>query len=145
MSDHVNPQTGEVEQKGPEFVIRRGAELLDFQPTNPAQMEYFIRSAVGTLEEMPDVLLQINERRYEAERAYSKAKNSRMAKLGQEGVLVSFARAQAEVDALPELEAWHTEKAAYHYAEDTERALRTKVNAMLNINRAIAAQFGAHR
>ncbi|GAA1161898.1 hypothetical protein MOX01_12810 [Microbacterium oxydans] len=48
-------------------------------------------------------------------------------------------------DARAKLETWHNVKAEYHYAEGTERALHTKVNSMLNINRAIATQYGVHR
>lgn len=139
----VDQSTGEVHDA--DFSIRRGAELLSFQPTNPAEMERFIREANGLLEEMPDKLLEINDRRYAAERAYLRKKNANLAGYGKAGVPATFARAQAEVDAAAELNTWHNAKAEYHYAEGTERALRTKVYSMLNINRAIAAQFGAHR
>lgn len=143
---NADQRTGEVlTQEQATFTIERGAELRDYKPTTPAEMEYFIREANGLLEQFPDVLIEINHRRYAAERAYSRKKNERMAELGKVGHLVAFARAEADVWALDELEAWHNTKAEYHYAEDTERALRTKVNSMLNINRAIAAQFGAHR
>lgn len=143
---NADQRTREVmSQEAATFAIERGAALRDFKPTTPVEMEYFIREAVGLLETFPDVLIEINHRRYEAERAHSRKKNQRMADYGRAGVQVSFARAQAEVDALDELQTWHNVKAEYHYAEDTERALRTKVNSMLNINRAIAAQFGAHR
>lgn len=139
----VDPGTGEVQEKG--FAIKRGAELLAFEPTNPAEMERFIREAIGLMEEMPDAMLEINERRYTAERAYSAKRNSRLAGYGQAGVAVTFARAKADEDALEELAAWHAVKAEYHHAEATERALRTKVYSMLNINKAIAAQYGVHR
>jgi hypothetical protein len=139
----VDQNTGEVQEKG--FAIKRGAELLTFEPTNPAEMERFIREAVGLLEEMPDVMLEINDRRYAAERAYSRKKNEHLAGYGKSGVPATFARAQAEVDSLAELETWHNTKAEYHFAEKTEQALRTKVYSMLNINRAIAAQYGVHR
>ncbi len=109
------------------------------------EIEFFIREANGLLEKMPDVMLEINERRYAAERAYSARRNTQLAFYGRQGMQVSFARAQAEVDAQPELEVWHNTKAEYHYAEDTERALRTKVMSMLNVNRSISTQFGAHR
>lgn len=139
----VDQGTGEVQEKG--FAIKRGAELLALEPTNPAEMERFIREAIGLLEEMPDAMLEINERRYIAERDYSRVKNTKLAGYGKAGVAATFARAQAEVDSMPQLEAWHNTKAEYHHAESTERSLRTKVYSMLNINRAIAAQFGAHR
>lgn len=142
----TNPRTGEVmTTAAATFAIKAGAQLLDYHPTNPTEMEYFIREAVGLMEKMPDVMLEINGRRYAAERAYGAKKQTQLAHYGRNNVPATFARAMADVDAQPELEAWHNVKAEYHYAEGTERALRTKVNSMLNINRAIAGQFGAHR
>lgn len=146
MSDLVNTVTGELVGSGDGFALgERAGELVNFRPTNPVEMEFFIREAVGLLEKVPDILLEINEKRYDAERAYSARKNGQMAFYGRQGMQVSFARAQAEVDALPELEAWHDLKAQYHHVEDSSKALRTKVNAMLNINKAVSAQYGAHR
>jgi len=143
---YTNPNTGEVvTTEQATFAVKVGAQLLDYQPTNPTEMEYFIREAVGLMEKLPDVMLEINGRRYDAERAYVAKKQTRLAHYGRNNVAATFARAMADVDAQAELEAWHNVKAEFHYAEGTERALRTKVNAMLNINKAIAAQFGAHR
>lgn len=146
MTEAVNSVTGELVTVSQGFAIGdRANELVHFQPTNPVEMEFFIREAVGLLEKVPDQLLEINEERYAAERAYSSRKNRQMAFYGRQGMQVSFARAQAEVDALSELEAWHGLKAQYHHVEDSSKALRTKVMAMLNINKAISAQYGAHR
>lgn len=143
---YTNPNTGEViTTEQATFAIKVGAQLLDYRPTTPTEMEYFIREAVGLMEKLPDVMLEINGRRYDAERAYIAKKQARLAHYGRNNVAATFARAMADVDAQAELEAWHNVKAEYHYAEGTERSLRTKVNAMLNINKAIAAQYGAHR
>lgn len=142
----TNPQTGEVittEQAA--FALKAGAQLLNYQPTNPVEMEYFIREAVGLMEKLPDVMLEINGRRYDAERAYIAKKQSRKAYYGRNNVQATFATAMADVDAQDELEVWHNLKAEYHYAEGTERSLRTKVNSMLNINKAITHAYGAHR
>lgn len=142
MPEFVDMGTGEV---GAEVVKSEFAgkadELRAFAPTNPVEMEFFIREANALLEEMPDVLLEINNRRYAAERKYSARKNSQMAFYGRNGHAVSFARSMAEVDAQPELEAWHNTKAEYHYAEDTEKALRTKIYSMLNINKGVVAAY----
>lgn len=143
---YTNPNTGEVmTTEQAQFALKVGTQLLDYRPTSPAEMEYFIRETVGVMEKLPDVMLEINQRRYEAERAYSRKKQSRKAHYGRNNVQATFATAMADVDAQDELEVWHNVKAEYHYAEVTERSLRTKLNAMLNINKAIAAQFGAHR
>lgn len=97
------------------------------------------------LETMPDVLLEINQRRYAAERAYAHKKATRLKEHSDAGAMVTVARAMAELDAADELEAWHQTKAEFHYIEDTERALRTQIMSMLNINKSVAAQYGSFR
>ena len=123
----------------------KAEQLRNSAPTNPVEMEFFIREANALLELMPDVLLEINERRYAAERAWSARKNTQMAYYGRTGHAVTFARAMAENDAQGELEIWHGCKAEYHYAEDTEKALRTKIYSMLNINRSVTAAYNTGR
>jgi hypothetical protein len=144
----MNPQTGEVEGSTVEIVksdfAMKADELRNSAPTNPVEMEFFIREANALLEGIPEVLLEINGRRYVAERKYSARKNSQMAYYGRNGQQATFARAMAEVDAQPELEAWHNTKAEYHYAEDTEKALRTKIYSMLNINKGVVAAYNTH-
>lgn len=144
----LNPQTGEVSEAGDVQIVKsefalKADELRNSAPTNPVEMEFFIREANALLELIPDVLLEINNRRYAAERKYSARKNSQMAFYGREGQPVTFARALAEVDAQSELETWHNTKAEYHYMEDTERALRTKIYSMLNINKAVTAAYNS--
>ncbi|MDJ0323195.1 hypothetical protein QMG61_05385 [Cryobacterium sp. PH31-AA6] len=142
MVEFTDPDTGEVgaEVVKSEFAAKAD-RLRNSAPTNPVEMEFFIREANALLEELPEVMLEINERRYAAERAYSARKNSQMAFYGRTGHPVSFARARAEVDAQPELETWHNTKAEYHYAEDTERGLRTRIYSMLNINKSVTAAY----
>jgi len=145
MNEFIDPHSGAVTDmpSRSEFVVKAEA-LRDARPTNPVEMEFFIREANALLEQMPGVLLEINERRYAAERKYSARKNSQMAFHGRQGLAVTFARAQAEIDAQSELEVWHNAKAEYHYAEDTSQALRTKIYSMLNINKAVVAQYGSY-
>ncbi|MGH3703004.1 MAG: hypothetical protein ACRDT9_00105 [Agromyces sp.] len=120
--------------------VAKADQLRVFNPTNPVEMEFFIREANALLEDMPDVLLSINEKRYEAERAYSRVKNTAMVEHGKT-MIPTFARAQAELDAADAKREWDTQKAAYHYAEDTQKALTTKIYSMLNVNKAIAAAY----
>lgn len=145
MVEFTDPSTGEVgsvEIVKSEFALKAD-QLRNSAPTNPVEMEFFIREANALLEELPEVLLEINERRYAAERKYSARKNTQMAFYGRNGHPVSFARAMAEVDAQSELEAWHNTKAEYHYAEDTERGLRTRIYSMLNINKGVVAAYNS--
>lgn len=94
---------------------------------------------------MPDVLLEINQRRYEAEREYSRAKNTALKDHAAQGDPVTVARSKAELDAMGAKQAWDLVKAEYHYAEDTMQALRTRIYSMLNINKAVTTQFQSYR
>lgn len=124
--------------------VRKADQLRNFAPTNPVEMEFFIREANALLEDMPDVLLAINEQRYAAEREYSRVKNEALVEHGKT-LAVTLARAQAELEAADAKRRWDEKRAAYHYAEDTQKALTTKIYSMLNVNKAIAATYATHR
>lgn len=126
-------------------LVNQAQQMAQFQPRNPVEMEQLITAANQLLEQMPDVLLEINERRYAAERAYASKKNSLLVQHAGEGDQVTVARAKAEVEAEDELHAWHATKAEYHYAEDTAQALRTKIFSLLNINKSVTAHFQTYR
>lgn len=108
-------------------------------------MEHLIFAATQLLEQMPDVLGEINERRYDAEREYERVYNEALIRFLDESPVVTRARAKAKLEAQPYLKTWQITKGEYHYAEATERALRTKINSYLNINRSVTAQFQTYR
>lgn len=124
--------------------IQKADQLREFSATNPVEMEFFIREANALLEDMPDVLLAINEQRYAAEREYSRIKNTALVDHGK-SMIPTFARAQAELDAAEAKALWDRKRAEYHYAEDTQKALTTKIYSMLNVNKAVAAAYATHR
>lgn len=126
-------------------VVAAARELKNHVPADPVQMELWIRESNELLETMPEVLAEINERRYAAERNYSKVRNLKLVLHMNNGDSATMARAKAEVEALEALEQWHNTKAEYHYAEDTMKALQTKINSMLNINKGITTQYQAYR
>ena len=126
-------------------LVETAQQMVNFQPLNPVQAEQLITEANKLLEQMPDVLLEINERRYEAERAWSKAKNTAMVKHHANKMPVSIARAQAEVDAQPEREVFDRARAEFHYAEDTAKALTTKIYSLLNLNKSVTAAYNSYR
>lgn len=119
--------------------------MRTFQPANPAQMEQRITEANDLFDALVDALKDTNQRRYAAEAAYSTKKNMRMAFWMDAGRNVTYSRAQAEVEALPELEAWHATKLEYHHLEDLSKALQARIFSMLNINKAVTAAYNSFR
>jgi len=125
-------------------IITRGGELIQFVPANPVEMEYLITELTTLVEQMPGKLLELNEIRYEAERAWSRRRNTSLA-MHSKSMPITAARALAEVESMPELEALHNAKAAWHYADDTLKALTTKLYANLNINKGVQAAYNSTR
>ena len=126
-------------------IITRSGELIQFVPANPVEMEYLITELTTLVGQMPGKLLELNEIRYEAERAWSRRRNTSLA-MHSKSMPITAARALAEVESMPELEALHNAKAAWHYADDTLKALTTKLYANLNINKGVQAAYNStHR
>jgi len=124
-------------------VLTRGGELIHFVPANPAEMEYLITELTTLIEQMPAKMLELNEIRYAAERAWSRRRETSLAAHAA-SMSVTRARALANVEAMPELEAWHDAKAAWHYADDTLKALTSKLYGMLNVNKGVQAAYNGY-
>jgi len=124
-------------------VLTRGGELIHFVPANPAEMEYLITELTTLIEQMPAKMLELNERRYECERAWSRRRNTALAQHAKNNT-VTVARALADVEALTEMEDLHNAKAAWHYADDTLKALTSKLYANLNINKGVQAAYNGY-
>ncbi len=125
-------------------IISRSGEMIQFVPANPVEMEYLITELTTLVEQMPGKLLELNEIRYDAERAWSRRRNTSLA-MHSKSMPITAARALAEVESMPELEALHNAKAAWHYADDTLKALTTKLYANLNINKGVQAAYNSTR
>lgn len=126
-----------------DIIRAKTGELVQFRPTNPVEMEFIIRELTDFIEEMPSKLEALNQVRYEAERAWSRRRNTALA-AHSKNMSVTAARALAEVEALTELEALHNAKAAWHYADDSMRALTTKLYGLLNINKGVQAAYRSY-
>lgn len=124
-------------------VITRSGELIHFVPANPVEMEYLITELTALIEQMPAKMLELNDARYAAERAWSRRRNTSLAQHAKT-LSVTAARALADVEALPETEAVHNAKAAWHYADDTLKALTSKLMANLNINKGVQAAYNGY-
>lgn len=109
-------------------------------PLTPVEIEVRIREASEMIETIPDLLDEINARRYEAEATYTRKKAVRLDYWMTEGLSATQARARAEVECTDELQAWQATKLEYHYADDSFRAAQSNLNALLNMNRAMTAQ-----
>jgi hypothetical protein len=130
----------EFTEKNEVDVITRGGELISYQPSNPVEMEFIIRELTDLIEQMPAKLLELNEARYDAERAWSRRFNVALA-AHCKSMQVTPARALATVEALTEREAADNGKAAWHYADDSLKALTSKLYGLLNVNKGIQAAY----
>lgn len=101
----------------------------------PAQLEAMIHVLTDVLEDFPDVLFDLNEQRYEAERAWAEAKAEGLDRYMEQGFTSTRARAKAELDAMPKRVAYDQARTAWHYADDSVKALTTKLYGLLNINK----------
>lgn len=124
-------------------ILTRGGELISFVPANPVEMEYMITELTSLVEQMPGKLLELNEVRYAAERAWSRRRNTALAQHAKNNS-VTVARALAEVEALVEREAADNAKAAWHYGDDTLKALTSKLYGMLNVNKGVQAAYNGY-
>jgi hypothetical protein len=124
-------------------IITRGGELIKFAPANPVEMEYLITELTNLVEQMPAKMLELNETRYAAERAWSRRRNTALAQHGKNQP-VTIARALADVEALTEREEADNAKAAWHYADDTLKALTSKLYSLLNINKGVQAAYNGY-
>ena len=109
------------------------------------ELEQRISEANDLFDALVEALKDTNARRYVAEAAYSAKKNSRLTFWMDAGKSATYARAQAEVEAIPELEAWQAVKLEYHHLEDLSQALRTRIFSMLNINKSVQAAYASIR
>ena len=123
-----------------EVIKSRTGEMVQYQPTNPIEMEFIIRELTDFIEDMPGRLERLNEERYTAERDWSRRRNTALAQHAK-NMPVTAARALAEVEALPELERLHNAKAAWHFADDSMKALTSKLYGLLNINKGVQAAY----
>ena len=124
-------------------IITRSGELISFIPANPVEMEFMITELTSLIEQMPGKMLELNKIRYNAERAWSRRRNTALAQHAKNNS-VTVARALADVEALTEMEAVHNSKAAWHYADDTLKALTSKLYANLNINKGVQAAYNGY-
>jgi hypothetical protein len=121
-------------------VITRSGQVISYEPSNPVEMEFTIRELTELLEQMPKTLMELNQKRYEMERAWSRRRNTALAQHAKNNS-ITVARALADVEALVEREEADNAKAAWHYADDSMKALTSKLYGLLNVNKGIQAAY----
>ncbi|MFC7431014.1 MULTISPECIES: hypothetical protein [unclassified Agrococcus] len=115
--------------------LRERAGLVHAQsPEDPAGVADLLGEIELMLLEIADVLREINDQRYAAERAHSKAYNLALADYAAAHP-VTVARSMAKTSTLEEKKAHDDLRALFHHAEDTQTALKTKHIGLLGINK----------
>ncbi|WP_100813064.1 hypothetical protein [Microbacterium lacus] len=126
-------------------VITAAGEIVEFDTTNPPELEQLIVVLGERLEQLPGELAALNEDRYAKERALLAKIEERRAHYLDEGKTATYARSRALVDAMDERLARDNAKVAWHYAADSLKAYTTRFNGLLNINKANHAAMMGHR
>lgn len=115
--------------------LRERAALIHAQaPEDPAGIADLLGEIELMLLELADTLRAINDQRYAAERAYSKAYNLALADYAAAHP-VTVARAMAKTSTLDEKKVHDDMRALFHHVEDTQTALKTKHIGLLGINK----------
>jgi hypothetical protein len=134
-----NERTGEVHDLDEEWAqLRARAETLrPRRPETPLELDHLLRDLEDMGFAIADFLREVNDARYDAEVAYSKAQNAALARHAEKVRVVAVARALAEIDASDEHAALLHTKAVFHHAEDINRALGRKHFGLMNTNKGI--------
>lgn len=128
MTDIANMQTG---------------ELVQYEPISPVEIEFLIREISDRLENAVPAIKQMWHDRYEAERAWIKARATAM--LGSKQATVTLQRAEADLAALPFKLEFDLKKETLHAAEELQKALTAKLYGYLNLNKVNGAAFQGMR
>jgi hypothetical protein len=135
----VETDTGEIRDLDAEWEALRGrAETLrPRRPETPLEVDGLLRDLEDMGFAIADFLRSVNDARYDAEVAYSKAQNAALARHSEQIRSVTIARAKAELDASDAHAALLHTKAVFHHAEDINRALGRKHFGLMNTNKGI--------
>jgi hypothetical protein len=115
------------------------------RPDDPAQVARVMHRLERMLLDVANLLKDVNLDRYEAELAFSRARNEGVAEFAERHQ-VTVAKALADVRAEPFKRAWDAQCALFRHVSDVQRALQSKHFGLMNLNRNLAsAMFEAGR
>lgn len=119
------------------------AELIEYQPLSPGEVEDIIRILSDRLESAPLVMTTLYEDVHRAEEKYeTEFSKAVLSHAGQ----ISFARHYAKSVTAELQHDVNLAKEKLRYAEWLQEALRSKLYGYLNINKALnASMFGQQR
>lgn len=120
------------------------ADLINYQPLMPAEVEELIMVLSDRIAAAPGVLVRLYEEVHRAEEVYEKEFSKHM--VNSPRPEVTMARAYAKHHTNEELHTLNLAKEKMRYAEWLQSALTSKLYGYLNINKAMSAQmFGQGR
>lgn len=124
-------------------IADRAEALVQDDPQDPTRYQPLMAAVHELLLDIANLMAELNDARYEAERKWTRKWNVTMGRYIEQGA--TFARAAADVAALDEREVADDLKVIFHHAEDTQKALQAKHFALLNINRGLQQAMGGFR
>ncbi|KAA9133734.1 hypothetical protein [Microbacterium caowuchunii] len=116
--------------------VRHHAEaLLATEPHDPSRFQPLMTEITVLLGDLASLGARLDEERYAAEREAARVHAVTMGLNRELGV--TFAKAAAEVAALPSVEKVHEFKAQFRYLDRTIAALKARHYALMNLNRGM--------
>jgi pyruvate-formate lyase len=132
MVEFVHPQTGEVANIPT-------ADLINYEPVGPLELEQLIREVGDRLENAVPVIKELWGRRYQAERNFIEARAKALMRSKESSV--TRQRAEADLATMQQKNDFDDAKEILHAAEELQKALTSKLYGYLNLNKAQAAAY----
>jgi pyruvate-formate lyase len=129
-----NPATGEVANIPT-------ADLVNYEPVGPLELEQLIREVGDRLENAVPVIKELWGQRYRAEREYISARAKALMRSNESSV--TRQRAEADLATMQQKNDFDDAKEILHAAEELQKALTSKLYGYLNLNKAQASAYMA--
>jgi pyruvate-formate lyase len=134
MVEFTNQQSGEVS-------TIPDADLVNYQPVGPLELEQLIREVGDRLENAVPVIKELWARRYAAEREFIQARAKAIMRSSESSV--TRQRAEADLSTMQQKNDFDDAKEILHAAEVLQKALTSKLYGYLNLNKVQSSAYMA--
>ncbi|TFC92069.1 MULTISPECIES: hypothetical protein [Cryobacterium] len=134
MVEFTNQQSGEVS-------TIPDADLVNYQPVGPLELEQLIREVGDRLENAVPIIKELWARRYAAEREFISARAKALMRSSERSV--TRQRAEADLATMQQKNDFDDAKEILHAAEELQKALTSKLYGFLNLNKVQSAAYMA--
>lgn len=132
MVEFTNQQSGEVANIPT-------ADLVNYDPVGPLELEQLIREVGDRLENAVPVIKELWGQRYRAERNFIEARAKALMRSKESSV--TRQRAEADLATMQQKNDFDDAKEILHAAEELQKALTSKLYGYLNLNKVQSAAY----